>query len=89
MGLLGWIFGAIADHFWPDLNAARNDSKHDSERQIVPPLVMLKPISRPLPNPCMQGISLEIVELLANGSITPQDLHDEMINEANRLASRR
>jgi hypothetical protein len=80
-----WVgfFGAIADRFWPDLNEARNDSKHDSERRIVPPLAVLKPNSRPLPDPCVQGNSLEIVKLLANGSITPQDLHDEMINEAN------
>jgi hypothetical protein len=77
-----WVgfLGAIADRFWPDLNEGRNDSKDDGERQIVPPLALLKPNSRPLPDPCVHDISLEAVELLANGSTTPQDLHDEMIN---------
>ena len=74
------FLGAIADRYWPDLNEGRNDSKDGCERQIVPPLTLLEPNSRPLADPCGNEISLEVIELLANGSITPQELHDRRIN---------
>jgi hypothetical protein len=77
-----WIgfLGGIADHYWPDLNEAQNNPKDGGARQIVPPLALLEPNSRPLPDPCLNGISLEIIEHLANGSITPQELNDKRVN---------
>ncbi len=76
-----WIgfLGGIADHYWPDLNEAQNNP-NGGARQIIPPLALLEPNSRPLPDPCLNGISLEIIEHLANGSITPQELNDKRIN---------
>lgn len=77
-----WIgfLGGIADHYWPDLNKAQNKPKDGGARQIVPPLALLEPNSRPLPDPCLNGISLDIIGRLANGGVTPQELNDKKIN---------
>ncbi|KAL3806733.1 hypothetical protein ACHAXA_000373 [Cyclostephanos tholiformis] len=77
-----WIgfLGAIADLYWPDLNELQNESKDNGELQIVPPLALLEPNSRPLPDPSLNGISLEIIEQLANGKITPRELSDKGIS---------
>ena len=79
-----WIgfLGAIADRYWPDLsivgsNDVSNDGGSDNkQRHTIPPLALLEPNTRPLPDPCVENVmTLEIVEQLANGEIAPQDLN--------------
>jgi len=75
-----WIgfLGAIADRYWPDLNiVGSNDDGggDDKQRHTIPPLALLEPNTRPLPDPCVEIVmTIEIVEQLANGEIAPQDL---------------
>lgn len=79
-----WIgfLNAVADRYWPHLD---NNSQGDhqlscqvsSERHDIPPLALEEPNSRPLPNPQENTLKLELVELLANGKLTPQDLESQ------------
>ena len=51
---------------------------------MMPPLSNVEPNSCPLPNP-KNNLDLKVIELLANGSIAPQDLenNEEEINDAD------
>jgi len=84
-----WIgfLGAIADRYWPDLNTLQvsRGSSFGSDQEIegglrrssdnmVPPLSFVEPNSRPLPDPKEKGLDLEVIELLANGTLAPHEL---------------
>jgi hypothetical protein len=58
-------------------NDVLNDGGSDNkQRHTIPPLALLEPNTRPLPDPCVENVmTLEIVEQLANGEIAPQDLN--------------
>jgi len=63
-----------ADRYWPDVN---NDKRQDDDvvHPKEPPLAFIKPNSRPLSNSKEIALTdLEPIELIANGSITLQDL---------------
>ena len=87
-----WIgfLEAIVDQYWPSLMNGdegeegnninmidRDENKISSDRAKVPPLAHVEPNSRPLPDPKVNLWDLGIIELLANGKITPQDLANE------------
>eukprot|EP00581_Thalassiosira_minuscula_P029891 CAMPEP_0183783832 /NCGR_PEP_ID=MMETSP0739-20130205/64506_1 /TAXON_ID=385413 /ORGANISM="Thalassiosira miniscula, Strain CCMP1093" /LENGTH=332 /DNA_ID=CAMNT_0026027615 /DNA_START=29 /DNA_END=1027 /DNA_ORIENTATION=- len=67
-----WIgfLGAIADRYWPVLDGPSD------QRERVPPLGQTLPDSNPLPDPKTNVLDIDIVELLANGKLTPQDLEE-------------
>jgi len=76
-----------ADRYWPNVN---NDKRQDDDvvHPKEPPLAFIKPNSRPLSNPKEIALTdLEPIELIANGSITLQDLtkeeeeHDNAVND--------
>lgn len=71
-----WIgfLGAIADCYWPDLTSEEVFQESKEERVKAPPLAFMEPNSRPLPELKENVRSLEVIELLANGKMTPQDL---------------
>jgi len=74
-----WIgfLGAIADRYWPDLenDCVAVDQETKVDRPTAPPLSFVEPNSRQLPDPkLMNGFTLEILELLANGKVSLQDL---------------
>eukprot|EP00579_Thalassiosira_antarctica_P029394 CAMPEP_0202032842 /NCGR_PEP_ID=MMETSP0905-20130828/65735_1 /ASSEMBLY_ACC=CAM_ASM_000554 /TAXON_ID=420261 /ORGANISM="Thalassiosira antarctica, Strain CCMP982" /LENGTH=468 /DNA_ID=CAMNT_0048596715 /DNA_START=578 /DNA_END=1984 /DNA_ORIENTATION=- len=89
-----WIgfLGVIVDRYWPSLKnddegeegkniimIDRDESKI-SDRDKVPPLAHVEPNSSPLPDPKLNVLDLDIIELLANGKLTPQDLANEGSN---------
>jgi hypothetical protein len=59
----------VADKYWPCVNSSdSNDLKEASEPQPEsPPLALLKPNSRPIPDPKLLASSLEELERVANG----------------------
>ena len=69
-----WIgfLGAIADKYWPTLSGPL----HQTGVHMIPPLANVEPNSIPLPDPKKEKnkVTLEIIELLANGQVNPQDL---------------
>ena len=67
-----------ADHYWPNLNEFGEGSEHSGnnhgDTKTVPPLTLEDPNSCPLPE-INEHIDLEVVRQLANGNLTPEDLH--------------
>lgn len=47
------------------------------EQVRAPPLARVEPNMRPLPDPTVNDLGIEVIELLANGKLKPQDLNDE------------
>ena len=74
----------IADLYWPDITCQQDENEMSNNRQKVPPLSIVEPNSCPLPDP-KNNLDLKVIELLANGSITPQDLenNEEAIKDAD------
>mmetsp|Transcript_20605 Transcript_20605/g.44762 ORF Transcript_20605/g.44762 Transcript_20605/m.44762 type:complete len:414 (+) Transcript_20605:318-1559(+) len=71
------FLGSIADCYWPSLlneQGEVSDQETNDKRLKAPPLAFLEPNSRPLPELKENVRSLEVIELLANGKLTPQDL---------------
>ncbi|KAL7547045.1 hypothetical protein ACHAWF_010363 [Thalassiosira exigua] len=65
-----WIgfLSAIADRYWPDVT-------NNPIAERVPPLALVEPNSRPLPDPLdSKAQDLEVIKLLAEGRIAPRDL---------------
>ena len=69
-----WIgfLGAVADRYWPTLTGQQDQVCVDK----VPPLATVEPNSNLLPDPKPQGneLNLDVIELLANGDMTPQEI---------------
>lgn len=81
-----WIgfLGAIADRYWPEVDGIR-DELSSGERHDAPPLAFEEPNSRPVPDP-ERAIKLEIIELLANGKLSPEDLQERLDSDAAKAA---
>ena len=69
-----WIafLGAVADRYWPTLTGQLDQVRVDK----VPPLATVEPNSNLLPDPKPRGneLNLDVIELLANGDMTPQEI---------------
>ena len=80
-----WIgfLGAIADRYWPILpsSSTMNDSSQEEGSLLKePPLAFVEPNSNPLPDPKKENVTIDVIELLANGKLSPQDLENQMSN---------
>ena len=64
------FLGAIADRYWPALEGLDDPPPG---RHVAPPLAGTEPNVRPLADPARETPSLEVVALLANGKLTPED----------------
>ena len=89
-----WIgfLGAIADRYWPDLTNFDGTEMDTNQQQPVtaPPLSFVEANSRPVSDPkFVNGMTLEILELLANGKVSPQELKKNVDDSSKSVMKNR